>query len=182
MRSPAQFLGRRWARTGRRATQTQSDSIFSEHPHRGSSFWQERSRQKKKKKKVTGRFYSPEEKGRSIRRVPENTKWCSSPRPKFTALTFWKHLNVFLLFYQIKDDWKHCSCLECLLLVVLENKIQHGSLPWHWKPCFPNPLKNKQEKFLIFCWHHILSQLYDKAFYKGKDLHMKPNDLTGKHA
>lgn len=140
------------------------------------------SAKKKKKKKVTGRFYSPEEKGRSIRRVPENTKWCSSPRPKFTALTFWKHLNVFLLFYQIKDDWKHCSCLERLLLIVLENKIQHGSLPWHWKPCFPNPLKNKQEKFLIFCWHHILSQLYDKAFYKGKGLHMKPNDLTGKHA
>ena len=135
-----------------------------------------------KKKKVTGRFYSLEEKVRSIRRVPENTNWCSSPRPKFTAFTFWKHLNVFLLLYQIKDDWKHCSCLECLFLVVLENKIQHGSLPWHWKPCFPNPLKNKQEKFLIFCWHHILSQLYDKAFYRGKGLHMKPSDLTGKHA
>ena len=180
MRSPTQFPGKRWTKTGREATQTLSDSIFFLNTHTKTAVSDKNVLGKKKK--VTGRFYSLEEKGRSIRRVPENTKWCSSPRPKFTAFTFWKHLNVFLLLYQIKDDWKHCSCLECLFLVVLENKIQHGSLPWHWKPCFPNPLKNKQEKFLIFCWHHILSQLYDKAFYRGKGLHMKPSDLTGKHA
>lgn len=43
---------KRWTETGRTATQTQSDSIFSEHPHKDSSFWQERSWQKKSYRKV----------------------------------------------------------------------------------------------------------------------------------
>lgn len=91
-------------------------------------------------------------------------------RPKFTALIFWEHLNNVFFFGgggdQRKDDWKHCSCLECLFHAVPENKIQRGQLTLALEALFPKPPEKQTRRFLnIFCvGYHILSQLCNKAF------------------
>lgn len=87
-------------------------------------------------------------------------------RPKFTALIFWEHLNVFGGGGdQRKDDWKHCSCLEYLFHAVPESKIQRGQLTLALEALFPKPPEKQTRRFLnILCVGYILSQLCNKAF------------------
>lgn len=72
-------------------------------------------------------------------------------RPKFTALIFWEHLNVFGGGgIKEKMTGNTVPVWNAYFMLYLKVKSNVGSLPWHWKPCFPNPLKNKQEDFLTY--------------------------------
>lgn len=138
-------------------------SFFSQHPHKTAV----------SDKNVLGkenRFqegFSLEEKGSSICRLQGKM-----PNNFFKAQIYSPHIlraskqRFFGGEIKEKMTGNTVPVWNAYFMLYLKTKSNVGSLPWHWKPCFPNPLKNKQEDFLTYfvLGYHILSQLCNKAF------------------
>lgn len=63
--------------------------------------------------------------------------------------SYFEYISITFLDDKGKEAENTAPVCNANFMLYFEKKRKRGSLPWHWKPCFPNPLKNRNKQSIL---------------------------------